>query len=249
MLGDAPDHWLAPPADLSLDAGEVHVWRASLDVDEGALADHAAFLSDDERERAGKFHFPKDHNHFVAARAILRLLLSRYLRRQPGEIRFAYAPRGKPLLEQNPTDLRFNLAHSHGWAIFGFAAGAEIGVDIEYRGRAIAGEDIAERFFSREEVAALRALPSAGRTAAFFNCWTRKEAFVKATGEGIAYGLDQFAVSLTPGEPAKLLSTRFDPAEASRWTLCHVEPGPGYVGAIAVQGPIARLRCWQWQNG
>lgn len=174
--------------------------------------------------------------------------MSRYLDLPPSEIRFAYAPRGKPSLEPNPTDLRFNLAHSYGLAIFGFAGGAEIGVDVEYEGRGIAGDDIAQRFFSTEEVAALRALPPADRTAGFFNCWTRKEAFVKATGEGIAYGLDRFAVSLAPGEPAKLLSTRTDPAEAARWTLCHIDPGPGYVGAIAVEGSIGRLRCWQWQN-
>jgi len=121
-----------------------------------------------------------------------------------------------------------------------------IGVDLERIRRQPAEEQIAERFFSPREVEALHALPVSMREDAFFTCWTRKEAYVKATGDGLSLPLDQFEVSLTPGEPATLLNTRWDPNEACLWSLRELIPGPGFVGAIAVKGHGWRLACWQW---
>ena len=144
--------------------------------------------------------------------------------------------------------LRFNLAHSHKLALCAVTWGREVGIDLEYARADLADERIAERFFSTQEVAALRALPKDVRLQAFFNCWTRKEAYVKARGEGLSMPLDQFDVSLVPGEPAALVSTPTDPQEVSRWTLQEISPAPGYVAALAVEGRDWVLKRWQWSG-
>jgi 4'-phosphopantetheinyl transferase len=142
--------------------------------------------------------------------------------------------------------LSFNLTHSHQLALYAVTRRREIGVDLEYVRADFADEQIAERFFSPREVAALRTVPENLLKEAFFHCWTRKEAYVKAKGEGLSIPLDQFDVSLAPGEPALLLSTRDDPQEADRWSLQALFPGSGYVAALAVEGRTWRLKCWQW---
>lgn len=175
-------------------------------------------LSADERERAARFHFLKDREHFIAARGLLRLLLSRYLDLPPQQLSFSYSPYGKPALagERDCTSLRFNVSHSHGVALYAFTLEREVGVDVEYIRQDVVGESIAEHFFSAQEVTSLRALPAGVQPQAFFNCWTRKEAFIKARGEGLSFPLDQFDVSLVPGEATALISTRNDPQEAAR---------------------------------
>src|SRR5262249_7722277 len=154
---------------------------------------------------------------------------------------------GKPKLagELANSDWRFNLAHSNGSALYALTRGREVGVDLEWMRPAIAREQIAERFFSPREKLALQALPPELQTKAFFTCWTGKEASLKATGRGIFLPLDRFAVSLTPGEPPALVEYLGDPNEVGRWTLQELSPGPGYVGALAVEGPCCRLmyRC------
>jgi 4'-phosphopantetheinyl transferase len=133
-------------------------------------------------------------------------------------------------------------------ALYALTRGRALGVDVEYVRDDLAGQEIAERFFSRQEVRALSALPADARTRAFFNCWTRKEAYIKARGEGLSLPLDQFDVSLTPGEPAALLGTRPDPQEAARWLLRELAPARGYVAALAVEGRGWRLRQWRWPD-
>jgi 4'-phosphopantetheinyl transferase len=237
--------WHKPPRTLRLAEREVHVWRSSLDLAPECLGVLWQTLAEDDRQRAGRFHFPKDRNHFVAARGRLRVLLGRYAGLPPEDAQFRYGPRGKPYLAGDVTGLQFNAAHSHGLALYAFTRGSEIGVDLEYFRSRVSDEKIAERFFSPEEVAALRSLPPSQQREAFFNCWTRKEAFLKAKGEGVAFGLGQFTVSLAPGEPAALLATPFDPPEATRWSLFEVDPGPRYAGAVAVPRSVGRLLCWQ----
>lgn len=228
---------------------DVHLWRIALDIGTPLLMRLREILADDERQRADRFHFEKDRRHFTAARGVMRILLADYLAQRPEKVRFAYNNYGKPRLtdKNNETDLRFNLTHSHGLALLAVTHGREIGVDVE-RLRAMEGdgEPLAERFFSPREVSVLRPLPPQLRREAFFHCWTRKEAYIKAQGKGLSLPLDQFDVTLNPDEPAALLATRHDPPEAQRWSLRSLIPGEGYVGALAVEGHSWRLWCGDW---
>lgn len=203
-------------------------------------------LAADERQRAERFFFEEDRTHFVVARGLLRVLLGRYLHQDPQDLRFTYGPHGKPALATNMGGIAlcFNVSHSHGWALYAITLGREIGVDIERIRPEVVQEKIPERFFSPREVTVLRALPLPLQVPAFFACWTRKEAYIKAKGAGLALPLDQFDVSLAPGEPAALLHTAWDPQEAARWTLRDLAPASGYRAAVAVVGHNWRLTCW-----
>lgn len=174
-------------------------------------------------------------------------MLGRYLRSSPGQLRFAYSERGKPELAQAGGDLCFNVSHSHELALFAITRGRAIGVDVECMSAASAGPEIAERFFSTDEVAALRGVPPALQHDAFFAGWVRKEAYIKAIGAGLFAALDRFTVSLTPGKAAALLAVHDDPQAVSRWTLHELQPGAGYAAAIVVEGQRWRLRCFDWQ--
>ena len=234
-----------PGGRLSLEAGEAHVWCASLRPGEAALAAMRALLSADERERAGRFYFEKDRSAYAVARGLLRTLAGLYLDAPPERLRFDYTDYGKPYLAGGT--LRFNLSHSHEVALYAFTSGAEVGVDVEYVRPELAGAEIARRFFSPREVESLLALPSAEQAEAFFKCWTRKEAFIKAVGQGLSFPLERFDVSLAPRAPAELLSVSGDEREAARWFMRDVTPGPGYAAALVCEGEVGRVRCWRWQ--
>lgn len=240
--------WDPPSEKLSLPNDAVHVWRATLDQSASCRERFWQTLAEDERARADRFHFPRDREHFVVARGVLRAILARYLNTEPGRLSFCYSAYGKPALlkEASGDALRFNLSHSHGLALYAVTRDRELGIDVEHLRPHLADRQIAERFFSPGEVAVLLALPQYQQREAFFHCWTRKEAYIKARGEGLSLPLDQFEVSLAPGEPAALLSTHANPSEASRWSMLELTPGPGYVGALAVEGHGWRLACWQW---
>ncbi len=232
------------PPPLTTD--QVHVWRISLEVSDPLLSRLREVLADDERQRAERFHFEKDRRHFTTARGAMRILLAGYLACPPEEVRFAYSNYGKPRLTQE-SNLRFNLTHSHGLALLAVTHGREIGVDVErLRDMEGDGEPLAQRFFSPREAAVLRSLPPQLRREAFFLCWTRKEAYIKANGKGLSLPLDQFDVSLHPEEPAALLATQHDPQEAPRWSLRSLAPGEGYVAAVAVEGHLWSLWCGDW---
>ena len=239
--------WVNPQAFAPLDGGEVHLWRASLARTPDSLHRLHATLAPDESAKAARYHFQKDRDHYVAARGLLRRLLGLYLARPPESLRFSYGAYGKPSLDGVPAaeDLRFNLSHSHELVLYAFTRGRDVGVDIEYMRADFAGEEIAARFFSEREVSMLCALPAEERTRAFFNCWTRKEAYIKARGEGLSHPLDAFDVSLIPGEPAALLGTRGDPLELTRWALHSLDAGANYAAAAVVQGADCTLRLWQ----
>ena len=240
--------WEAPPGRLQLKEGEAHVWRVYLNQGEAARRALWDTLAEDERGRAGRFYFRIDREYFVTARGALRDILGRYLDAPPARLRFSYTEYGKPALEGGAGlgALQFNVSHSHRVALYAVTRSRAVGVDVELVCERNALPDVAERFFSAREVAMLRALPAAARTAAFFNCWTRKEAYIKAIGEGLSHPLHGFTVSLAPGSPAALLATEADPAEASRWSLAELSPGPRYAGALAVEGGPPSLRLWQW---
>ena len=190
----------------------------------------------------------QDRHHYIVARGGLRTLLGHYLNCIPQALRFAYTTYGKPALidAASPESIRFNLSHSGDLVLYAFTRGRELGIDIEWMRPDFARDQIAEQFFSARENTALRALDASQRVIGFFNCWTRKEAYIKARGQGLSLPLNQFDVSLTPGEPAALLQTHDIPEEASRWTLCALNPGPGYAAALAVEGVDWDLATWQW---
>lgn len=239
--------WETSTADLRLVEDEVHVWRASLRVAPPELAAYRELLAPEEAERADRFRFPQHRDRFVVAHATLRLILARYTRLGPTNLRFEYGPHGKPSLRPAvAAGARFNLSHSGDLALYAVTCGREVGVDLERHRPDVECDKIADRFFSPAEVAALLALPPAEQRPAFFRCWSRKEAYIKALGMGLALPLDQFDVSLHPEEPARLLQTRHAPEERDRWSMWALEPGPGYAGALVVEGQGLGLRCRQF---
>jgi 4'-phosphopantetheinyl transferase len=247
-MAASPALWSIPPERVRLSINDVHVWRAHLNQPESTVEQLFGTLAADERSRAERFYFQKDQKHFIVARGILRAILSRYLSIKPEKLRFSYNEYGKPDLNQDidRCGLRFNLSHADGLALFAITQGREIGVDLERIRPDFATSEIAERFFSAQEVEALRALPANLQEEAFFNCWTRKEAYIKARGEGLSIPLDQFEVSLAPGQPASLLKTYQSMQEASLWSLHELHPGSGYVAALAVRGDDWQPKYWQW---
>jgi 4'-phosphopantetheinyl transferase len=240
--------WSIAPESPALGPDEVHVWRASLEADGKVLETYEAFLSPDEHERAGRFVFQKHRVRFIVARAVLRMLLGRYLDREPDRIGFVYGPEGKPALADGGASVRFNLSHSEALALYAFTRLREVGIDLEWINPRVAFEDLAERFFTPGEVSSLRALPDHAREPAFFACWTRKEAYMKAIGKGLSLPTQDFEVTLAPGEPAALISTRHDPGQATRWSLIELDAGPGFAAAVAVEGRGWSLQRWQWSG-
>jgi 4'-phosphopantetheinyl transferase len=246
----AAQEWREPTANLTLDADEVHVWRAALEQTPGRLERLGGTLVPEESERAARFHFARDRRRYIAGRGLLRDILSRYLNLPPDSLRFRYTPYGKPYLVEECGGgwLRFNVSHAGELALYALSRGRELGVDVEQIRTDIEHTEIASQFFSRQEVASLLALPEHLRQDAFFLCWTRKEAYVKGVGEGLSLPLHSFDVSLTPGEPASLLAVRGDAREATRWTLRALEPGAGYCAALVAEGDGWQLKCWQWDD-
>ncbi len=228
-------------------ADEVHVWRCALDMPDERVAALEGLLDEAERARAARFYFDRDRRRFIVSHGALRSVLSLYLRHDPRAIRFRQGPRRKPFLAGDPApSLRFNLAHSGERALVAVALNREIGVDIEMIKEQRAIRDIANRFFSPYEVGVLLALPEQERTAAFYRLWARKEAYLKARGDGLGLPLDSFDITLAPRDPPALLQTRYDPADAARWTLQDVPVEPGYAAAVAVQGAGWHLRVRIW---
>jgi 4'-phosphopantetheinyl transferase len=240
--------WEPAPRRPQLHCEEVHVWRAALARPSGEVEALKRLLSEDELRRAERFHFPRDRSGFIAARGTFREILSLYVGLPPELLRFGHNAYGKPELIGAPgeTGLRFNLSHAGGLVLYAVAAGREVGVDVEVVREGVPCEELAERFFSRRETSALLALPAGDRRRAFFECWARKEAYIKGRGEGLSLPLDSFDVSLAPGEPAALLVARDDRPGAARWSLRELAAGPGYAAAVAVEGDGWHLRCWRW---
>jgi 4'-phosphopantetheinyl transferase len=241
--------WSFPPPEFTLPENEVHVWRVPLVAPASEIERLRKVLADDERQRADRFRFPKDRHHFIISHGALRILLGRYLDMPPEQIRFDYNKYGKPSLARTIGDdsLKFNLSHSGKLALYAFVRQREVGIDVEWMHRRIdQAEQIAERYFSAAENDVLRALPERLKREAFFNCWTRKEAYIKARGRGLSLPLDQFDVSLRPGEPAKLFATRDDPQQALRWTMQAINPGEDYIAALLVEGDGWQVKYWQF---
>jgi 4'-phosphopantetheinyl transferase len=236
-MSEAVANYIIRPQ-LRLTANEIQVWCAKLDIGVAALVGLTAHLSGEEKERAKRFSVAVERDRFIAARGILRELLGSYVQRAPASLSLETSLRGKPYLcrRTGALDARFNLSHSHGLALFAFCLGREVGIDIEKFRPEFMRDGIAERYFSVQEREDLQATPTELRADAFFRCWTRKEAYLKARGDGLHVPLESFAVSLKPNEPPKLWS-----ADSKKWNLYSIETHTGFVGAVAVEGPPCRL--------
>jgi 4'-phosphopantetheinyl transferase len=246
--GASAGSWGPAPACPRARCDQVHVWRARLDLPAHRVVRLARFLSPDEVRRAERLFFEVDRQRFIVARGVLRTILGRYLGASPIELRFVYGPHGKPELTPEFADgrLHFSVAHSHRLALYAVAYDRQVGVDLEYMRPHLASKMVAERFFSPLEAERLGALPEKEQGEAFFCCWTRKEAYIKARGEGLSLPLDCFDVSLAPDEDPVRLRTLGDPAEATRWCLRGLAPGAGYAAAVAAEGSGWRLQRWLW---
>ncbi len=243
----SPACWQTPPADLRLESGEAHVWLGALDAPPEKLQELRAVLHPDELARADRFFQAHHRVHSAAARGVLRTLLGRYLGVAPQSVEFQFNSFGKPSLAGALAagGLRFNVSHSHGLALFAFARGRELGVDLEKIRPDFASAEIARRFFSAAESARLRSLTPEQQPRAFFECWTRKEAYIKARGDGLSRRLDTFAVAFGPGVAPAILAAGDEPEAATRWAVYDLQPADGYCGALIVEGPGVSVGCWK----
>lgn len=249
-MRESNEAWLLPPSEPGLAPGEIHVWRVGLDCPPSKLENYRQILSEDELKRAARFYFERDWRRFIVGRAILRNILGLYLKEDPASLKFEYGPQGKPALaaasRTGENHLEFNLSNSHELALVAVTYNHRLGIDIEYPKENVAIAELVRRFFAPSEITALRNLPSQQQPEAFYNAWTRKEAYLKACGGGISIGLDRVEVSFLPGQPARILVIGNDQQDAARWSLEALFPRPGYVAALAVETPGFQLKLWKW---
>ena len=245
-IGEIPD-------DLVLGNGHVHVWKLSLEPSTVLRGRLAGVLSPVEQRRAARFHFDRDRIRFIAARGLLRFILSLYLRLQPGQIELIYGPYGKPALARraNKNGFEFNLAHSDSLALVAVSRSGLVGVDVERIHLPMDMNQLVECFFAPREIQLFQKLPPHLKPLAFFNLWTRKEAWLKATGEGIAHSLNRVEVSFLPGETAQLLTLPTEVASIEQWSLHDLDVAPDFAGALAIacHRPIISYRRWNFSDG
>ncbi len=240
--------WQLAPKDISLQSNHIHIWYCPFDAfNELTIQHFFELLSADEQQRALRFRFDKDRQHNIIARANLRLLLANYLSLAAKELTFEYSDYDKPFLSenQNTIGLTFNITHAKNVCLLAFSAKHNFGIDVESLSREAANEEIARRFFAEEEVRAFLALPKAERTEGFFRAWTRKEAFIKAIGEGLSFPLEDFVVSLDDTHSAKLLSIKGDKQAAENWQMHSFLPQEDYIAAVAYPDKIKQIHYWQ----
>ena len=238
--------WLQAPQTISLSSTDLDLWLARIeDLGDGV----AGLLSEAERERGLRFRHPGARREFLRTRGWLRQALARYLQAEPGQLQFAYGPQGKPRLAGSTEGqgICFNVSHSHGLALLAVTSDRLVGVDVEQirTDKDLLG--LANRYFSANEIAALGRLPASEAGRAFFLAWTRKEAFIKALGHGMSFPLDQFDVSLAPGERAVLLEVRSQQTNAREWAMTDIDLGTEFAGAAVVHGGFDQIRLWQMQ--
>ena len=230
-----------------LPENQVQLWRLDLRALAASEERWLALLSADEQARAARFIPKRARQQFVATRGILRTVLAAYLATDPRKLTFQNSTRNKPSLgpPHQESGICFNVAHSGEVALVAFARRREVGVDVEQIRRDVEVNAIARRFFSPHEQKDLAAVAPDDKVEAFFRCWTRKEAYVKAEGEGLLLPLHQFDVSIAAGSHDALLATRPDQSNAARWTLREVSGGPGYAAALCVAGRDFQVRSWE----
>lgn len=226
--------------------GAIHVWKANLSASDEELNSYWSLLSKEEQVRAQRFYFKKDKYHFLKSRGILKILLSNYLDLNPESIIFEYTKFGKPFLKN--TNLQFNVSHAAGRGLFAFTFDSLIGVDIEKIKTEIEFKNLVNRFFSKNEAAIILGLKCQDQAKAFFKCWTRKEAFIKAHGEGLSIPLDCFEVSILDSETLRLKTVDWQQETAKDWSLASFEPYENWLGAIAVKGEIQKVNYFEFEK-
>ena len=237
-------NWIPAPEPFNVLSHQVDIWRISLDLMPDSVKLFESILSADEAERAARFHFEVDKNRFIVAHGALRNILSRYLQNNSAKLTFSLNQYGKPTLVNST--LEFNLSHSGEFALVAVTQGRKVGVDVERIRQGISSHVIAQQYFSKAEVAELQSLPLEQRESAFFICWTRKEAYIKAQGLGLSLPLESFDVSLTPDHPAILRATRPDPKESARWRFLSLDVDSNYAGAVAVENDTLDFRFFSY---
>lgn len=243
--------WQAPPKKVKLEPNEIHVWRACLDRSWFPLQQMHNILSDREQSRADRFVFKRDRHRYIAGRGILRLLIGNfYLNKPPQQLTFGYGTKGKPFLIQSKSKdrIEFNQSESHGTALYAFTLSNEIGIDIEYMRPVADMQQIVDRNFSEYEKSSFNGLKTNAKLDGFFNCWTRKEAFIKAIGQGLYFPLDQFDVSLSPGIPAQLLRVSECQEDITKWTLIEFTPKTGFKAALATKQQNCTYRFYHFSK-
>lgn len=238
--------WETAPLTPLLQNQEVHIWCADLNIHDDLLQQMLNTLSHDEKERAARFVREADRLHFISARSILRDILSRYCGCNSKDIQFEYNAKGKPFLSKDQSHLKihFNLSHSNDIALYAVSKMENIGIDIEYTKKDIHPLDIAERFFSKDEILLLSQLPTADQLNGFYKIWTRKEAYVKAIGEGISHPLDQFSVDLA-NHKSKI---EFNSTSGTMgdWYIYDIVLHHHYTAALALSYDVPFIHYWRW---
>ncbi len=236
-------NWNESPSRIVPSGEEVHLWLKDVESGQQELDYLASLLTPEERERGERFAFPRDRKRYLTARGGLRQLLSRYTGTDPGDITLHYHSHGKPYLKEGGVE--FNLSHSHRLVVYAVTEGRRVGVDMEYTLREVEVEGIARRFFTGQEQKKIAALSGSLQREAFFFCWTCKEAYIKARGEGLSISPRSFEVSFGPREAAGLTEVSFDPGETGRWSLRNFIPRPRYSAALAAEGDDFDLKFWR----
>jgi 4'-phosphopantetheinyl transferase len=224
---------------------EAHIWRLEPEplID---VSRYLELLSGEERDRAARFRFAHLTHSFIVDHGRMRLILGAYAGIAPQKLEFRFNEFGKPDLANCSEPLRFNLSHTAGLSVLAICVDAAVGVDVEAVRPMDDWRDVAQSHFSRSEIAALDETASSDRRNAFFRCWTRKEAFLKAHGRGLSIPLDSFAVSVAAEAMPQLLECLWDEEETKRWSLLSLDVGMNFAGALAVAGKGWRLRNFDW---
>ncbi|WP_447969013.1 4'-phosphopantetheinyl transferase family protein [Nitrospira sp. M1] len=239
--------WRHPKQSMTLPPHVVHIWKVGLTPQEHQLPELQRLLSTDEIERAQRLKFQEHRHAFIAARSALRLIISRYLQVEASSLVFSHGPQGKPFLKQPAQDppLFFNLSHTQHFALYAFALNQEVGIDLEYAHRTLSYQSLIERICSEQEKAIISAMSQSEQKQSFLTCWTRKEAYVKATGKGLSFPLQDITVSLPP-VPTALLKVSGHDEEPSRWTMHEIQVDRDHVAALVVAGQNWKPAFWEW---
>jgi 4'-phosphopantetheinyl transferase len=239
--------WNNPPADLRLNAERVDVWRISTSLQNDELAKFESVLSPDQRARAKRMRVSEKRKQYIVAQGLTRMLIAKRVGADPGALEFHRGPKGKPYLGGRFADagIQFNMTHTSHMALIAMTLNREVGIDIERIRENLQWEKLAHRYFSPREYRGYSKLPEAEHLRAFFTCWTRKEAVLKAIGTGLGGGLASFDVSVDPDSPPELVDNRWDGRFHGNWTLHQLQPGPGYVATLVTERDGFDVRCWE----
>jgi 4'-phosphopantetheinyl transferase len=239
--------WLAPPDNLKLTPDHIDIWRTSLDLSSADVNEYFDLLDDGEKNRVDKYKSSKRSNEFIITRGLLRKIIAGLFKVPASSFQFKYTDKDKPFLTADilGVPLSFNISHSSSCALIAIGLNRDLGIDIEKIREDIDFMKLARRFFSKKESESLGNYPNEDIPSAFFSCWSRKEAFVKAIGDGISFGLSEFSISISPDQKEIKLTTHYDPIAARSWSINNISTGDEYMAAICSNRPGYEFRLWQ----